>query len=325
MDLAAALISNPAYVKRVNEGIDKLREHFAVVKSYLNQPLSDDNFDDAFKRFLDMFDLIPILKVKLPMPQIVRGRPHYPGDPLCDQRWQVSYNWRFQHKIKLGRFNQIAEPLFYASLPTESDEMDYVLSCALECCKELSIEYGTPDVQDITVSGWMIEKTFNVVILCFDDLHLSQNHDLKKSVYSFLETIHTHFSKEAAAFIEEFFRYFSELSRTIMDDNACYKILVPFFYAIRFYADNYHYQTEADTPEPIFGMIYPGAMSMAKGLNVVLTREAVKKFLRLDKIVMYRYFLVKPERTRWIADKCSDIIKVRGHKFKITNYIPQGR
>lgn len=202
--------------------------------------------------------------------------------------------------------------------------MDYVLSCALECCKELSIEYGTPDLQDITGSGWMIEEPFNVVILCFDDLHLKDNPDLKAAVDNYLKTIRLHFSATAADFIEQFFRYFSELSRTTTDDNSCYKLLVPFFHALRYYGDHYHYLTESTEPEPIYGLIYPAAMSLAKGLNVVLVRDAVKKFLRLDKIVMYRYFLVKPERTTWVADKCSDIIKVKGRKFTITNYIPPG-
>lgn len=90
---------------------------------------------------------------------------------------------------KIRSINQEAEPLFYGPLPTESKEMDYVLSCALECCKELSIEYNMPDVQDITVSGWVIEQPFNVVILGFDDLHLKDNFDLKAAVYTFIKTI----------------------------------------------------------------------------------------------------------------------------------------
>ena len=325
MDLSAALNNNPDYVKRVNESVAILHNHFIEIKKHLDQPLTDDNFNDAYQRFIKIFDIIPILKVKLPMPQIIRGRPHQYGTPLCNERWQVSYNWRFQNKIKLGRFNQQAEPLFYGSLPTESKDMDAVLSCALECCKELSIEYNTPDLQDITVSGWMIDQPFNVVILCFDDLHLKDNPDLKSAVDAYIKTIYDHFSKEAASFIEQFFRYFSELSRTIMDNNACYQILVPFFSAIRYYADHFSYLTETGENEPVYGMIYPSAMSMAKGLNIVVTREAVKQFLRLDKIVMYRYFLVKPERTTWVADKCSDIVKVKGRKFTITNYILPAR
>ena len=110
-----------------------------------------------------------------------------------------------------------------------------------------------------------------------------------------------------------------------MNKNECYQILVPFFVAIKYYAEHYSYLIETRENEPIYGMIYPSAMSMAKGLNIVVTREAVKQFLRLDKIVMYRYFLVKPERTTWVADKCSDIIKVKGRKFTITNYITPSR
>jgi len=184
------------------------------------------------------------------------------------------------------------------------------------------LEYNAPDIQDVTIGGWMIEKPFNVVILCFDEKHLAENPDLKLAVDNYLTDIYKYFSAEAAEFIEDFFRYFSELSRTIMDENECYKILVPFFVAIRDYADKYEYVTNENTKEPIYGMIYPSAMTLAKGLNIVLTRDAVKKFLRLDKVVIYRYAL-NSALTIWVADKCSDIIKVKGHKFTITGYVPR--
>lgn len=318
MDLSTILASNPDYISRVNNSVGILQSNFTEIKKYLDGPLSDDNFNKTFLLFLDVFDLIPLLKAKLTMPQIVRGRMHKQGDSLCNERWQVSYNWRFKDKIKLGRFNQEGEPLFYGSLPTESKEMDYVLSCSLECCKELADEYNAPDVQDITLSGWLIDKPFEVIILCFDDLHLTNNPNLKQAVDTYFEAIKTHFSQEVARFIEAFLRYFSELSRTIMDKNQCYQVLTPMFIAMKYYS-------ETQNKEPIYGLIYPSAMSLAQGLNVVLTREAVKQFLRLDKVVMYRYCLVKPERKTWVADKCSDIVKVKGHKFKITGYVPPGR
>jgi hypothetical protein len=47
MDLAAALISSPEYIKYVNEYLDKLCEHLTGIKTYLDQPLADDNFNDA--------------------------------------------------------------------------------------------------------------------------------------------------------------------------------------------------------------------------------------------------------------------------------------
>ena len=321
VDLAHQLENNPDYIKRVNKSITQVSKYFNEIKGLINKPLCDENFIIAYQRFIDIFDIIPLLIVKLPMPQIVRGRPLYKDDPLCTERWQISYNWRFQDKIQIGRFNRIKEPLFYGSLPTQSEKMDYVLTCALECCKELSLEYDVPDIQDITIGGWIIENAFNVVILCFDDRHLADNPDLKLAVDNYLMTVHKYFSKEAAEFVESFFRYFSELSRTIMDGNECYKLLVPFFASIRDYADKYEYVTNEGFKEPIYGMIYPSAMTLAKGLNVVLTREAVKNFLRLDKVVVYRYKLNRSLST-WTADKCSDIIKVKNHKFKITGYIP---
>lgn len=313
-DLSKELSNNPDLIERVNESFATLNLHFEELKKLLYVPLTDTVFNDAFQHCYDIVSVIPLMKIELSNLQLVRGRPHYMGEPLVCEKSEVSYNWKFRDKIKLGRFNRQAEPLFYASLPTESKDMDHVLSCSLECCKELSVEYNTTDVQDITISGWIVEKPFYVLNLCFDDLHLKDNPSLKEAVVIYLKAIHSKLSTEAADFIERFLRYFSELSREIMPDNQCYQLLTPLFIAIRYY-------WEHTMNQPVYGLIYPSAMSLAKGLNVVLTREAVDECLKLYKVVIYRY-LVEPERTSIDADKCSDIVNVIRDQFTITNYIP---
>jgi len=307
----------PEFVATVNRSVQHLNELFIRIKAYREKELSNDNIANCYDLFIEVFDLVPIMKNAMPTFQIVRGRPHWQGDDLPSYRWQLSYNWVNRDKINFGRFNREAEPVFYASVPTESKEMDYVLSSGLECCKELALEYGNPNVQDITMSGWLINQSFPVVNLCFDDLHLGDNPELKASIYGFLRTIKEHFSDDAAAFIEQFYRYFSELSRSKPSDFDAYKILVPFYNAIK----NYWLNTMGET---IYGLIYPSAASEAKGLNIVLEREAVKCFLKLDKVIMYRYVFVKDEN-RYVAAPCSDMSKVHGHRFEITNYSPPGR
>jgi hypothetical protein len=314
--LSEELAKRPDYIKRVNESLGHLQSNLNEVKTYLNKPLSDDNFNAAFQHLYNIVDVIPLLKVKLPSLQIVRGRPHYVGEQLCSETWQISFNWRFRDKIELGRFNQKAEPLFYGSLPVKSEDggepIDYVLSCALECCKELTIEYPSSNLQDITLGGWIVEKTFEVVILCFDEEHLKGNPDLRDGVNEYLNAIREHFLPDVADLIEQCLRFFSELSRTKTPDNASYKITCPLFVAIRHYFENVN-------KEPVYGLVYPSAMSMAKGLNIVITRPAVRDFLRLDKVIMYRYILLN--HTQYVANRCSDMTKVYTRKFTIRNYI----
>lgn len=309
---ASDLANKPEYIKMVNGEITRLKEIFERVKELLFLPLSDDNYNKAFQAFYLIIDIIPLMVNKLPAMQIVRGRPRRQKDELCTNKSDLSYNWKYRKDIKLGRFNQQGEAVFYASMPTESKAVDYILTCALECCKELTTEYGV-DLQEITLGGWIIDTPVDVVNLCFDDLHLTGNPDLKEAVESYLRAIRANFSTEAANFIEEFLRYISELSRTTMGNNECYKLTSPFFCAVRYYYD-------IQLKQPVYGLLYPSAMTLAKGLNIVLTKDAVDNFIQLDKVVIYRSILLKPERKTYKIDKCSDIIKVVGNEFSITGY-----
>lgn len=316
MDLLTELRNDPDYINVVNESYETLNGHFEKIKEILYKPLSDENFNDAAQRFYEIFSKIPLMTVPVIAPQLIRGRPHFKGDPLCSERWQITYNWRYRNTIKLGRFNQEREPLFYASLPTETEQVDYVLSSALECCKELSIEYPN-DVQDITVSVWRIKERFNVINMCFDDVHLADNPELKRATDAFISIIFEAFTEPVALFIERFLKFFSELSGTVTEKNEAYQVLTAMFVTMRHHAKQVN--------QYVNGLIYPSAMTLGKGLNIVLTRKAVKQYLKLDKVVMYRYVLVKPERTTYVADKCSDIVSVKNYKFKISGYIPPGR
>jgi hypothetical protein len=38
-------------------------------------------------------------------------------------------------------------------------------------------------------------------------------------------------------------------------------------------------------------------------------------------VVMYQYDLSETDNKTWTADKCTDIVKVKGHKFNLTNYM----
>ncbi|RZK13486.1 MAG: hypothetical protein EOO43_17855 [Flavobacterium sp.] len=243
------------------------------------------------------------------IPQVVRGRPNY-NNEIFSKQSDISYNSECRNRIEFGRFNQKGEPLFYASLPTEKKTIDYVLSCALECCKELT--FGNNNSQDITIGGWTINQPFPVLNLCFDTAHLHENATLAKEMQKYIDTIDECFSFEAAKFIKNFLYYFSELSGSAASSDYHYFSTTALFHAIRYY----YYDI---VKEPKFGLIYPGAMSEKKGLNIVLTCDAVNRFLSLDKVVMYRYYLLSGTKT-YIAAPCSDIAYPKNGEFLIQNY-----
>lgn len=162
MDFQQELTDYPGYVAHVNESLPLLLEYFTFIKALKDKPCTDENFNNAFQSFVKVFEIIPMMVSFIEVPQIVRGRVNTDETPFFSEEWEISYNSKFADFIKLGRFNQEAEPLFYGSLPTENKQEDYLLSCALECCKELSDLDRPVDVQDITIGGWLIKKPIAV-------------------------------------------------------------------------------------------------------------------------------------------------------------------
>ncbi|SDL86078.1 hypothetical protein [Pedobacter antarcticus] len=59
-------------------------------------------------------------------------------------------------------------------------------------------------------------------------------------------------------------------------------------------------------------------MTEAKGLNIVLTKEAVDSFLTPDKIGMYRFILVD---NTYLAEPFADAVDIKDGKFIITGFV----
>lgn len=320
MDFSKELANDPELIKRVNKNLRGLKDNFEGIKQLLYKPASDNNFSEAFKRFYLIIDLIPLIKNKLTIPLIARGRTNKIGEPLYNTKAQISYNWANHELIELGRFNRIKEPLFYGVLPT-SESLNsmpdaYLEFCARECCKELS-DPNNFEFQEITVGGWRIKKPFEVLNLCYDDLHLNYYPDIKEVIDDYFKGVDENLSEESAAFLKVFLKFLSQLSREKSPTNQFYYVLAAFFHAFRYYCANI-------MKIPIHAIIYPGAMSEAKGLNIAITHSAADEFLSLEKVGVFRFFKIKPEGVI-VSNRCSDIIKVGGDKFTITNYNPPGR
>jgi hypothetical protein len=314
MDLGEIITEHSGYTQHVDTHVDALKLNFEKTKFLLTQDVSDDNFNEAFQNFYEIVKIIPLLKNTITIPQIVRARRNENGK-MFTEKSDLSYNLKRNDLINLGRFNRKYEPLFYGSLPVENSKLDYVLACALECCKELADQNNLLLLQDFSISGWIVEKQFDVVTLCFDQKHLVYNPSLKDAVDGYLKAITDNFSVRSAEFIKTFLTFYSELSGQPAIGDRTYYVLTALFVAIRYY-----YKTIEKSR--IFGLIYPSAMTESVGLNIVLTRHAVDNFLRLDKVVMYRYALELHTKT-YFAQPCSGMVKVKGDTFVMPGFIPQ--
>lgn len=318
MNSIADLKANKQLISDVNSSVADLWSYFDDIISTRHYRFTDEDIDEkvnrVFQNFVKIIKLVPLMASIVEIPQIVRGRANYNSEIFSTQE-QISYNKTCPEHIAFGRFNQACEPMFYGSLPTETKNVDYVLSCALECCKELTAETAELKYQDITVGGWLVKEPFPVINLCFDDAHLEENPSLKEQVHSYLATIKECFSPAANEFIRAFLQYFSNLSGSLGETDFHYFATTALLHAIKWYY-------AAVVEDPKYGLIYPGAMSEKKGLNIVLTTDAVDKFLSLDKVVMYRYYLIRPEKTKYVAYPCSDMARPLNGNFTITNYIP---
>jgi len=188
-----------------------------------------------------------------------------------------------------------------------------VLACSLESCKELIDPDNPPSIQDMTVGRWTVREAFSVINFCCNDIHLSGNKVLKEATDGYLEEIKAYFNERAAAFINNFMRFVSDLSCSAQPGNGYY-ILNALFYAILYYYSQTYHTIPA-------GVIYPSAMSESRGLNIVLLPPAVDDFLQLEKVAMYRFFLVKGDK-QYVSYPCSSLVEVIDNKFLITSYIP---
>lgn len=311
------LTKNTEFIGILNARVPQLWKCFENIKSYSDLSFDDLDKDETltslFKNFIEIIKYIPLMATIVDVPYVVRGRANYNGE-IFNNKKQISFNTECPDKIEFGRFNLKAEPLFYASLPTELKKVDYILSCALECCKELTAKQKISSYQDITIGGWTVNENLPVVNLCFNEEHLKENPSLALGIAEYFKVIEASFSLETTNFIKSFLYYFSGLSGTRSSGEYYYFTTTALFHAIR-----YHYNSQN---EPKFGLIYPSAVSEKKGLNIVLTPEAVNKFLCLDRIIMYRYIAIINGYTDYVADLCSDLVYPdKEGNFTITNYI----
>lgn len=314
-----AFSKNKSLIDAIQDNLPELKSHFENLKRLTTQSGSQATFDSAINSFYWIFDCVPLLGPYLDSYELpfFRARPNDKKNVLFNKITDISYNSTNPKAISEGRFNQLEEAVFYASLPVDNDNVKSSLAACLETCKGLTSKEDPVKLKDFTVGRWKIVKPFYVVNFCFDNAHLKGNTALKQQVEAYLAEVKKCLNADSSTFVIKFLTYFSELSGQRSEKKYEYYILTAMFYAIRIY-----YKKNAGID--MLGLIYPSAMTEKRGLNIVLTKSAVDNYLKPDKVGMYRFYL---DGTTYHGDPCCDSTDIKNDGFTITGFrrIPENR
>lgn len=251
---------------------------------------SFNNVSYTSARFLELkeickviFDNVPFMISSIDETIITRARRNTKLLFSCKE--EVSYN-KDLNLIRAGRFNLENESVFYGCLPTFNENgkfINYGNQCPMfEVCKEINTHEGLTFPVFFTLGFWKVKNKLSVLNLCFEEDHLASNAGIHNVIKSFSNSVKAYSSEKAFGFIKSVWEYFSSLSRkwdTVSSSNH-YFILTAFYKAFE-----EHYQ--AINGKGCDGIIYPSAMTQAKGLNIALRPSAVDNGLELSQIQMY--------------------------------------
>lgn len=266
-------------------------------------------FNALLEACLNIMEEIPFQVGNLNVKGIIRSRQNEEGE-LFNNAEQLSYN-KDVYKVCAGRFNLKNQPIFYGSVPTFNKEGNYInygsQVALFEVCKELKTNESLTFPSFFTVGNWETIEEIVTVSLCYDQDHLKENYGIEKSFSKLDSHLQLSYSIEEIDFIKQIWKYFSVLSRTWDNKNTnYYNVLTAFFIAIQeFYFEQHGTEIEA--------VVYPSAMTDAKGQNIALIPNAVNKKLRLSSVQMFALnHRGLPNGYKSISDK----IKVENEQFQ---------
>jgi hypothetical protein len=293
------LLQERGLAARLNNELPKFIGYFEEIKKLLEVPMMYNTLSD-----------IPIFRA-------ARNK----LNELFSTQSRISYNSN-PETIEAGKFNVWYQPMFYGCLPYRPQEPKLYppprIVAALECCKDLYKPEVLLAFQDITIGRWYINKPFDAINLCFDNVHLQKNFELKKVNDAFFEHMRKAYSTEAANFIKDLYQFFSTLCRTGSDERAYY-ILTALFASLKIY----HKENNGLN---IVALISASAASEGHGLNIVIEPSAVNEHLLLNAVIMDRFALVLPEMINYAGYPVSEIVfnyhNSEDFRFSFKSFIP---
>lgn len=291
--------------KWANSDINRFKSEFDKVKSFLGKDINQENFQLLIDSFYFLIDRIPLSLLSINNSFLVRGRPNYNGEVFKEES-DISYNTKNQEKIKLGRFNRPFDCMFYAAVPS-NPQSRMTATVLLECCKEIEDESNITREQFFTFGKWFLKEPIRVLNLCFHEKCLQTNAFLNGSVDFSQKELREKMPLKLVEFIEGYWAFLSNLSCNKYSTDQQYFITAAFIATMKeYYGDEFN------------GIIYPSSMTGMEGLDIVLTPQAVGKYLDLKQAFMYKLARTPNNPKGFNGYQCSNIADVVDHRFNIT-------
>lgn len=290
---------------------DDVGRYLDIIDLFKDRPCNEEEMKALLNACLSLIGIVPFHICKTTSKGIMRSRRNE-GDEIFSKTQHLSYNNNVS-QVSGGRFNLSGQPMFYGSLPTFNKDGKYInygsQVALFEVCKELKTHQSLTFPSFFTVGCWDTSEELIILNLCHDREHLNQNCRLQESIEEFDSNLELTYSKAEIDFFKEVWQYFSVMSRTWNElDNWHYNILTSLLLAIQLH----YYRTNKIE---IDGVIYPSAMTDAKGLNIALEPHVVDKKLRLVSAQMY---VLKHRGLPYGYQSMTDAITVENGQFQFT-------
>jgi hypothetical protein len=251
-------------------------EQINKVLTELNElTLQDVSYDSIFEKLATELKIIPFVTAILKKGHYIeRGRINE-QEQVFNSESELSYRTDNENITKYGRANCPNQSMFYGAVKSEFIEYPRIVNLF-----EISGLFRDGDlISDgeftFTVGKWKIKEDFEVVEIVFDKKTIERIPEIKKAYEYHLANLKKDFPdkiKEFSAVLEFFSNEFAK--NDISSDND-YKISAVY--------TNMAIQNRGHN-----GVIYPSVRTEGQGRNVVLSIEAVDKYLELEKVAMFK-------------------------------------
>lgn len=279
-------------------------------KSYHEKSINQENFQAALNLCYSLICRVPLPMYYFDVNYLIRTRPNWP-DEIFTEEWQISYNSRNTSGIILGRFNLPQEPMFYGCVASENTIRSYFLvpSC-LESCKELLDTNNKKPFQYLTTGKWYLKEPFYVFNLCFNEKFLSENQKFREYVTQYIETLRISLKNEVTDFIVDFWYFLSDLAGKKSECEADHFLTTAFWCAVKIY----FITVLKEEPN---GIAFTSSMTDNSGVNIVMTTQAVDKYLFLKSAFMIKYTRKLNNPKSYDIKQCSDECVVDSNRFSL--------
>jgi hypothetical protein len=241
---------------------------------------------------------------------MIRSRPNG-QDEMFTEEWQISYNNHYPLKIKLGRFNRPSEPMFYGCVSSENKiKSHFLITSCFESCKELFDENNKAPFQYFTTGKWFLKEPFHIFNLCFNEKFLNENPKFNEYITQYIEILRALFKKKVTDFIVDFWYSLSDLAGKKSECDHDHFITTIFWCAVKTYIIK-------DLKSEANGIIFTSSMSENSGVNIVLTPEAVDKYLYLKSVFMAKFIRKSDIPPLHDLEQCSDECFTENKRFSL--------